>query len=243
MSLCAWEAATGGTMSPTYATPEPPYPADAWPTGYTAKVDSKHPVVPNVGGENVVQVHGDAKPCNDSSSGLNLPGGFAWLSNSSNGQAPTNCVLQTNANGYVYNNPGGLGGKKSDCANALADIYNAGASIPNKYNPIYLPVFDLACGPNGSLSPTPPAPASPNCPSGMPDNSYHIAGYAAFVVTGYDVSPISGSSMITGLDPCKGSFDCIYGLFTKGLTTETGDICAGDGCGDFGGPTVVKLTG
>jgi hypothetical protein len=243
MSLCAWEAATGGSASPTYATPEPPYPSSGWPAGYTAKVDSKHAVTANVGGENVVQIHGDAKPCNDTSSGLNVPGGFAWLSDSSNGQAPTDCVVQTDADGYVYSNPGGLGGQNSDCASALKDIYNAGSSIPNDYNPIYLPVFDLACDSNGSLSPTPPAPASPDCPAGMPDNSYHIAGYATFVLTGYDVSPISGSSMITGLDPCKGSFDCIYGMFTKGLTTDSGDICSGDGCADFGGPTVVKLTG
>lgn len=243
MSLCAWETATGGSVSPEYATPEPPYPANAWPPGYTAKVDSKHPVVASVGGENVVQIHGVAKPCNDSSSGLNVPGGFAWLSNSPNGAAPADCVVETDANGYVYNNPGNLGGKNSDCANAFAAIYAAGTSIPNDSNPIYLPVFDLACDSNGSLSPPPPPPASPDCPVGMPDSSYHIAGYATFVLTGYDVSPISEASMITGRGPCKGSFDCIYGMFTKGLTTARGDICVGDGCGEFGGPTVVKLTG
>jgi hypothetical protein len=243
MSLCAWEAATGGTASPTYATPEPPYPSSGWPSGYTAKVDSKHAVVANVGGENVVQIHGDAKPCNDSSSGLNVPGGFAWLSDSANGQEPAHCVVQTDANGYVYSNPGGLGGQNSDCANALKDVYSAGTPIPNDYNPIYLPVFDLACSSNGTLTPPPPVPASPKCPRGMPDSSYHIAGYASFVLTGYEVSPISGSSMITRKDPCKGSFDCVYGMFTKGLTTETGDICTGASCADFGGPTVVKLTG
>lgn len=235
MSLCAWQAATGGVANPVYATPAPPYTTNPWPTGYTATVNNKNPVTPNVGGENVVQIHGKAKPCNDSSSGLNIPGGFAWLSNSSNGSEPANCVVQTTADGYIYNNPGGLGGKQSECAKALTTIYNASTPIPNAHNPFFIPVFDLACASNGTLD-----PSGGPCPAGMPNNSYHIAGYATFVLTGYDVSPISAKSMITGKNVCKGNFDCVYGMFTKGLVQSTGEISDGN---DYGGPTVVKLSG
>jgi hypothetical protein len=77
----------------------------------------------------------------------------------------------------------------------------------------------------------------------MPDSSYHVAGFASFVLTGYDVSPISAKSMITGKGLCSGSFDCLYGMFTRGLVTGSGDICQAASCPDYGGPVVVKLTG
>lgn len=245
MSLCAWLQDVNGTVNAdgsttgTYATPGPPYttPGTNWPPRYpNDKVNNGNPVVANVGGENVVQITGAAKACSGSPSGLNIPGGFGWLSNTANGATPPNCVATTNANGYVYSNTGGDFPK--DCQTALANVYGAGLPIPNTYNPVYVPVFDMACNSSGKLMPG----GTTACPAGMPTGSYHIAGYATFVVTGYDINPVSKGSMISTKDYCNGGdYECIYGFFTKGLVSTTGDI--GSGGTDFGGPTVVEMTG
>jgi hypothetical protein len=236
MSLCAWELETGGTVNPTYATPEPPYPASGWPSAYPFGQVKSNPVQSNPGGENIIQVHGDAKPCSDSASGQNLPGGFAWLTDD------PQCDAIIDVGGYVDSDSGN--NDPAECTTQLKKIYDATkvSGVPNGLNPIAIPIFDEACGPNGFLLPD----KTTACPSGMPTNSYHIAGYATFVLTGYNLGSqdLDNPSLINGGDVCNGSnITCLYGLFTKGLVKSQGDICT-SGCGtDYGAPVVVKLTG
>ena len=236
MSLCAWQQETGGVANPTYATPAPPYPASGWPAGYPKNaVNKNNPVVSNPAGENVVQIHGDAKPCNDSSSGLNLPGGFGFLQDTGN-----NCTTTTDVNQNVPSDPGN--NISNACKAALQAIYDAssnGKTIPNSLNPLYVPVFDKECASNHTLVGVTP---TTDCGT-MPSSSYHIAGYASFVLTGYDIGPVSNPSLITGKSYCKGSFTCMEGLFIKGLVSAVGNTCDTN-CGpDLGAPVVVKLTG
>jgi Flp pilus assembly protein TadG len=67
---------------------------------------------------------------------------------------------------------------------------------------------------------------------------YHLAGFAAFVLTGYNLSGFSAPSSLTGRQPCSGSQRCLSGWFVRTLTAGTGD---------FGGPemgvSIVKLVG
>ena len=108
---------------------------------------------------------------------------------------------------------------------------------PNSANPIYVPIFDHSCDSNGNYDDT-TAP----CPAGMPKSSYHIAGYALFVLTGYDINPVSAPSLISNKSYCKGgTISCMYGMFIQGLTKAPGQVCT-SGCSNFG-PVVVKLNG
>lgn len=244
MSVCDWLADTGsstvGDANAKYATPTPPYPTNAWPPAYSGPtVKSGDPPVANPGGENVILVAGtEGKNCAKGPSGQNVPGGFGWLSLSANGQDPPNCQIKSDANGYVFSGPGGIGGSKSDCADAFNAIYAAGKTIPNSVNPIFIPVFDLQCNSSGKLMPG----GTTLCPSGMPTSSFHIAGYAEFVVTGFDYNPLSGASFINAKHPCGGSAKCLYGMFTRTLVTDPGATTCTSGCPNLGA-TVVKLTG
>lgn len=242
MSLCAWQQETGTqnpNASPKFATPQPPYPADGWPAAYPfGAVSKKNPVQSNPGGENVVQVHGDAKPCNDSSSGLNIPGGFGWLAD------PTaTCTATTTAGGYVLSDPGT--NISNPCKTALNNIYDASdnnQTIPNSLNPVFVPIFDSACNSNGYLDDGSGKTSTP-CPVGMPNSSYHIIGYAAFVLTGADVNPVHLNSLITNKPgACNGgSFTCLYGLFTKTLVASTTTPCTSS-CTSYGAIS-VRLSG
>ncbi len=254
MSVCDWlkdtASTTVGDPNAKYATPAPPYRANPWPPAYPGPTLSNGAngatAVPNPGGENLVQIQGSGK-CGAGQSGLNVPGGFAWLSNNPNGSMPANCQVTTDVNGYVYSNPGGIGGQNSPCSTALQNIYNASTgnqSIPNNLNPVFIPIFDLACNSSGKLMPD----ATQPCPAGMPTSSYHIVGYAQFVLTGYHYNPLDGASLINGGNPCGNgnSFTCLFGLFTQSLVQTTNvDICIPSDtnpCKNLG-PTVVKMVG
>ncbi|MEV1287635.1 pilus assembly protein TadG-related protein [Micromonospora sp. NPDC049679] len=85
---------------------------------------------------------------------------------------------------------------------------------------MYLPVYDGVTG-QGS------------------NTRYHLAGFAAFVLTGYKLSGFSAPSSLTGQQPCGGSQRCLYGYFTRGLVPTA--------IGQIGGPemgvSIVKLVG
>ena len=244
MSICDWLADTNakysGDPNAVYARPTPPYPTNAWPVPYPGTVTDKNPAVPNVGGENVVQITGPGK-CGAGQSGLNVPGGFGWLSDQPNHQPPAGCQVTTSAGGFVYTSSGGIKGQNGICGTALQNTYNAGTPIPNRLNPIFLPIFDAACGSDGKLQPDDSTPCASAYP-GMPPSSYHIAGYAQFVLTGFDYNPFSNGSMINGADPCKGgNVSCLYGLFTQGLVSTPVTTCTSN-CPPFGA-LAARLTG
>jgi len=70
---------------------------------------------------------------------------------------------------------------------------------------------------------------------------YHVAGLAAFVVTGYHLPGLSEKSNLTNKAPCKGDDKCIYGYFTNALMPPTGGAI-GDPEDDFGA-TIITLIG
>jgi hypothetical protein len=69
--------------------------------------------------------------------------------------------------------------------------------------------------------------------------TYHLAGFASFVLTGYRQSGFSAPSWLTGRHACSGSQRCLYGYFTKGLVPTTGVTIDGPDLG----VSVVNLVG
>ena len=80
------------------------------------------------------------------------------------------------------------------------------------------------------------------------NTTYHLAGFAAFVVTGYFLSPgnptgpgsVTAESSLTGDHYCGGQERCIYGYFTATLIPGQGPV--GPLPGNFGA-MVVKTIG
>ena len=183
-----------------------------WPPATVAGYTGTPPAAGAVGGEQVLMVHGSGNTCNGNlGSGWQLPGGFGYLVDSS--PAPQNCTATvTVANTYSDN----TGNSITDaCAAALtADRAN--------HTVVYIPIYDglQGTGANGI---------------------YHLAGFAAFVVTGGYLNGNSGGfkmpSNITGKNYCKGNDRCLYGFFTQALIPD------GNGGGKLPGVTVVSLTG
>jgi hypothetical protein len=104
---------------------------------------------------------------------------------------------------------------KADCITALDNART-------NHTTLFFPVYD---GVNGSGG----------------NGTYHLAGLAAFVVTGGYLNGSSGwkkSSLITGTDYCKGSQRCLYGFFT-GALLPPGTVLGGT---NFG-VSVVTLIG
>ncbi|MGN6609589.1 MAG: pilus assembly protein TadG-related protein [Jatrophihabitans sp.] len=144
------------------------------------------------GTEQVLQLHGSGNTCSGSPSGFDLPGGFGWLTPDTGGT----CITTVSAQGTVSENPGNSA--SSACQTALQTAY-----ADSLHKPIYLPIYDGVkySGNNGI---------------------YHIAGFAAFVVTGYrtpgNPSTQSMPSLISGTKYCTGSLNsCVYGFFTRAL--------------------------
>jgi hypothetical protein len=70
------------------------------------------------------------------------------------------------------------------------------------------------------------------------NGSYHLKGYAAFVLTGYwFTGGFREPSVVTGTHYCRGNDHCIYGFFTKDLTPTAGTV----GTGPDLGVSVVQL--
>lgn len=69
--------------------------------------------------------------------------------------------------------------------------------------------------------------------------TYHLAGFASFVLTGYRMSGFAAPSWLTGTHRCSGSQRCLYGYFTRGLVPTTGVAIGGPDLG----VSVVNLVG
>lgn len=70
------------------------------------------------------------------------------------------------------------------------------------------------------------------------NSSYSLKGFAAFVITGYNLPGFSASDWLNPKNNCKGSDKCINGYFTQGLVPSPGSV---------GGPNlgadIIALTG
>jgi hypothetical protein len=216
-SMCTWTAATNDpiTGKPKYA-PAPPY--SSWPpSGVQAYPKSAFDpkVLGLLGGEQVLQLHGSGGitgyDCGvNQSSGWQVPGGFGFLDDPKG-----DCTMTVDVNNTYGDNSGSS--ISSDCKAALQNaIGNPPATAPTV---IYLPIYD-------GLSPD--------------RKTYHLAGFAAFVVTGAYQKGAGGlnvASTISGKKYCSGNDRCIYGFFTQGL------VPAGTPGGTNFGATTVSLAG
>jgi Flp pilus assembly protein TadG len=121
-----------------------------------------------------------------------------------------NCSTTVDVNNIYHDNTGASSG--NSCKTALAAA-RASRTV------VFIPVYDGAGG------------------SGH-NGYYHLKGFAAFVVTGYNLPGLSAASWLSGKSYCKGSDKCVYGYFTQALAPSTGTI----GGPDLGA-SVVQLTG
>jgi Flp pilus assembly protein TadG len=104
---------------------------------------------------------------------------------------------------------------KNDCITAMQNA-------ATNHTLLYLPIYDGVQGTGGN-------------------GIYHLAGFAAFVLTGGNINGQAGGfnqkSTISGNNYCKGSDRCLYGFFTQGL------VPAGTPGGTNFGATTVSLAG
>lgn len=102
---------------------------------------------------------------------------------------------------------------------------------------IALPVFDCFVR-SGSAPTGPPPTTSGACTDGGGSKTWdHIAGWAKFYLSGYDLPGLKHKSVLPGgLKSCPGggSSKCIFGWFLKGTLDDATSIVAPGGTNDFG---------
>jgi hypothetical protein len=101
------------------------------------------------------------------------------------------------------------------------------AAWSNHPTELYMPVYDGDAWGTGS------------------SGTYHLKGFAAFVLTGYDLPGLNATSWLSGKSGvgngyCKGNDKCIYGYFTRALLPAGSDIGGTEG---LPGVSVIKLIG
>lgn len=194
ISLCEWEANTGGTAggTGTYY----PGPLGATP-GYGG---TDQPPWPSAAQERVVALQKPTQPTScPSFNGHQAPGGFSWIKDPTTNKS--GCDVHVGAATWVQTDTG------NDTACNL-DKYWKGI--------IYLPIFD--CMVDSGSAPTGEPTASTNCQTGNGSNLwYHIVGFAAFYLSGFNLSGDSQKSPVTLNYPCEGGSRCLSGWFTKAL--------------------------
>jgi Flp pilus assembly protein TadG len=124
---------------------------------------------------------------------------------------PTNsCSASVGADGTFGGDTGV--GVPSECKDALEDIRDAHAAV-------LIPVFDGVAGNGANIE-------------------YHLSGFSAFVLTGYNLPGLKAKSWLSNKDLCKGDAKCLYGYFVSGLFPATG----GFGGTNYGAE-VLRLVG
>lgn len=120
------------------------------------------------------------------------------------------CSTLVNADGTYTADPGVS--PPQECRDALT-----AARATREIN--YMPIFNQVTGTGNGTT-------------------YTIAGFAPFVITGYNQPGLSDASSLTGERYCKGDDKCVYGYFTQGLIPAKGRI-GGPDLGAF----IVTLVG
>jgi hypothetical protein len=214
MSYCDWKTQTGYTGvagSATYPS-SPDYTVNAQ-YGYQAASANPWP-----GFEQKIYTKDNPTTC-PTWNGHSAPGGFYSISN---GDCTANSVI----NDWVQ----GTTGNSAPCS--MVD--DTGASLKGKV--VYVPVFD--CKYSGSTTITP----TTNCNTGTGSNTYyHVAGYAAFYISGWYFSSVKEKSVWNNQYPCSGSERCVSGWFLKDLV-PSGEITPTNpgGAPNFGLNTVQQ---
>jgi hypothetical protein len=121
----------------------------------------------------------------------------------------SDCSVLISNNTYSANT--GASADKN-CRSALQDAYTS-------REPVFLPIYTGVTGTGTG-------------------GTYALAGFAAFVVTGYWLPGADQKDWLTGKNECKGSDKCVAGYFVQALMPNEGTI---------GGPDlgvrIVQLTG
>lgn len=189
MSYCDWKNQTGYTgVAGSAVYPSSPNYA-VGPFGYLANSSNPWP-----GFEQKIYTKNNPTTC-PTWNGHSAPGGFYSI-------ASGTCQANSVVNGWVQ----GTTGNSAPCDMLSPDL----SSLRGKV--IYVPVFD--CKYSGPTTIT----ASTDCNTGNGNNTYyHVAGYAAFYLSGWYFSSSSAASAWNSAMPCTGSERCMSGWFLKDL--------------------------
>jgi hypothetical protein len=176
-----------------------------------------YPPYPDSGFEHPILLESKSSvPCT-TFNGHDAPGGFGWLATG------VGCVQSVPIGGWVQVDTG------NNVPNGCTDQIQAmlGHVVP-------IPVYDC-------MNSTPTMPAPSDCHTGNGSHLYyHIAGYAGFYVTGWQLPGTSQHSIASGGAACGSGEKCVEGFFVKDVVT--GDIDPGGGDPDFG-LTAIKTIG
>lgn len=216
MSACEWERFTAGG---TALAPPPEY-SEQLPLGYS------RPWLSTAGRafERIFYTHDTSSAprdvettCPATPPGGDAAGSFGWLSDTDASCSVTTTTSDTGELGHE-NQPG----------NTVPAVCKRG-EFPQPGETVYIPVYDefLVGGDAAGRG-------------GGQRVWYHLHGYAAFYVTGYNLQLGGGAdrrSIVTGSYPCDGQKRCFSGFFTRGLAPTTGTV----GSGPSYGATITQL--
>lgn len=150
--------------------------------------------------------------CGAGPAGKDLPGGFGWIDHVS-----VDCTATIDAGGWVSADTG------KDTPNACKDeVYASPGSV------VWIPVYDCINGVKDC--------SVKSKPSGT-QAWYHIWGFAAFYVTGFELSGKDDAPYNSAI-ACTGGERCLYGWFTRDIAPT-----AVIGPGPDTGLTAVQLVG
>lgn len=206
-SSCQWGVATGYTAN-GFATYQPPPTPNAKP-GYGGTGTGLEAWPLHASDEVVLltQTTGKIAPACNTWNGHVAPGTFGELS-------ATGCGANVSTDNWVQ----GTNGNPAPC-----DLSTFNGLLGQVVN---VPIFDCYT-PNKFNWPWPDPPTAPTCNDTSPASWYHISGYGAFYLTGFNFSGGSyGNDLFPngsyfGVGPCTGSDRCIAGWFTTGKLSAT----------------------
>jgi Flp pilus assembly protein TadG len=216
MSYCDWASQTGYSGTPGSAV-YPNGPVDSiTPYGY----GTANPWTSIT--ERKIYTKSNPTTCS-TWNGHSAPGGFYSISAGS-------CSSNSSVDGWIQ----ATTGNSAPCSGMAA----------LKGTVIHIPVFDCLQGSAITITAATDCTGQTGANKATGSNSvYHIAGYAAFYVTGWFFSSESQTSIKGTGVPCSGGERCISGWFLKDLVAQ-GDIAtpAPGGTPNFG-LTVIKPVG
>lgn len=208
-SYCQWQAATGFVPPPI-----PPATTPAYNAGHFElppyPVSNPGPLNPGYGSSPNTAWPGTEVPLYTQSP--SHPSGSCPTWNTHVAPGTFGELAQTGCNADVTNNwVQGANGNPAPCDLTLLNALRGTIT--------YVPIFDCYTPAIFDFA-NPPSPA-PDCNDNQPANWYHISGYAAFYLTGFNFSggPSYGPSIFPpdgGAQPCGGSDRCVSGWFTTG---------------------------
>lgn len=238
MSTCEWQTYTNASSgSPTYVADPPSGPSP----GYGGPGQPAFPppaTWPNTAGHEIVVMLHDTSTPSCSYNGKDTAGGFGYLDPSSS-TCTTNIQSVNGVDFWARIDTGSSA--TLACQSELANLWKT---------VVDLPVFDCLVKstsgvPSGGIAGLDCTGASPS--SGGAQTYYHIAGWAKFYLSGYNIGggpSTQRPSVINGVVPCNGpgspggsaggSGRCIEGWFVQGTLDAPGIDHSGGGA-NFGG--------